>query len=160
MRFIIGLLGSKLVAETTRISQPIDDDAAQEIASVVIKDAERGIAALNSEPFSPKAFAALQKVISWFIGEVIEQSIKVSKRHRADTVAESHVQLAAEYLVGDAPVRILRHLGTLGGIMLGAGLSNLLSMIAAKNITGLSVILTVALSVIGSFLVALHIARD
>jgi hypothetical protein len=84
----------------------------------------------------------------------------VSKRHRSDNVAESHVEAAVQFLVGDAPSRIFRHLGTIGGVLLGAGLSNFLSMITTKVFTVPSVAITVALAVIGAFLVALHIARD
>lgn len=124
------------------------------------KQAEIALADENPEPFSPKAFDALNRSIRWFIAELVDQSVKVSKRHRSDNVAESHVQTAVQFLIGDAPGRIFRHLGTIGGVLLGAALSNLLSMITTKIFTVPSVGITVALAVIGTFLVALHIARD
>ncbi len=130
------------------------------IVSQATKQAESALAGTDPEPFSPKAFEALKQTIGWFIAELVDQSVRVSKRQRADNVAESHVATAAQYLVGDAPGRIFRHLGTIGGVLLGAALSNLLSMITTKVLTALSVGITVALAVIGAFLVALHIARD
>jgi len=124
------------------------------------RQAEEALAGTDPEPFSPQAFGALTRAISWFIAELVEQAIKVLKRHRSDNVAESHVETAVRYLVGDAPSRIFRHLGTIGGVLLGAALSNLLSMITTKVLTVASVGITVALAVLGAFLIALHIARD
>ena len=71
-------------------------------AQAAIRQAEKAVADTDSEPFSPQAFQALQKIVAWFISELVEQSVRVSKRHRADSVAESHVESAARYLVGDA----------------------------------------------------------
>jgi hypothetical protein len=126
----------------------------------VIKQAEIRLAGIDSEPFSAKAFEALKRSIAWFIGELVDESVKVSKRHRSDNVAESHVEAAALFLVGDTTRRLFRHLGTIGGIFFGAALSNFLSMITNRVLTLASVGITVALAVIGAFLVALHIARD
>ena len=95
------------MAESTQNQNPTTNQA--------LKQAEDALAGTNPEPFSPKAFDALKRAISWFITELVEESIKVSKRHRSDNVAESHVETAVRYLVGDAPVRIFRHLGTIGG---------------------------------------------
>lgn len=130
------------------------------IVAQATQQAEAALSEINLESFSPKAFEAFQRAINWFIAELVDQSVKVSKRHRADNVAESHVETAVQFLVGDAPGRIFRHLGTIGGILLGAGLSNFLSMVTTKVTTVPSVAITVALAVIGAFLVALHIGRD
>ena len=126
----------------------------------VTQQAEAALAEIHLEAFSPKAVAALKRSISWFIAELVDQSVKVSKRHQSDNVAESHVETAVQFLVGDAPRRIFRHMGTIGGVLFGAALSNLVSMITTKVITVPSVGITIALAVIGAFLVALHIARD
>jgi hypothetical protein len=142
------------------VPDPPSESPHEGAAQAAIRQAEKAIADTNLEPFSPQAFRALQRIVAWFISELVEQSVKVSKRHRADSVAESHVESAANFLVGDAPSRIFRHLGTVGGILLGAGLSNLLAMLATKVMSGLSVAITVMLGVVGAFLVALHIARD
>jgi hypothetical protein len=139
---------------------PEDSKPPNSIVAQATRQAETALAGADPEPFSPKAFEALKRAISWFIAELVDQSVKVSKRHRSDNVAESHVQTAVQFLVGDAPGRIFRHLGTIGGVLLGAALSNLLSMITTKVFSVPSVGITVALAVIGAFLVALHIARD
>ena len=139
---------------------PEESKSSNPIVAKATQQAEIALAGTDPEPFSPKAFEALKWTIGWFIAELVDQSVKVSKRHRSDNVAESHVQTAVQYLVGDAPGRIFRHLGTIGGVLLGAALSNLLSMITTKVFTVPSVGITVAMAIIGTFLVALHIARD
>jgi len=128
--------------------------------SRTFSEAKHGLANTGPKPFSPQAFEALEHTIDWFSQELAEQSIKVSKRHRADNVAESHVETAAGYLLGNAPSRIFRHLGTIGGVLLGAALSSLLTLITTNVFTPFSVGLIVVLAIIGAFLMAVHMARE
>jgi len=125
-----------LIRECTVVPDPSSQSPHEIAAQAAIRQAEKAVADTNSEPFSPQAFQALQKIVARFISELVEQSVRVSKRHRADSVAESHVESAASYLVGDAPTRIIRHFGTVGGILLGAGLYNLLAMLTTKVLSG------------------------
>lgn len=111
-------------------------------------------------PFSTSAFETLKAKISEYVAELLNESTKVSKRYRADTVSAAHVERAAEYLVSSTSRRIYRHLGTVGGILLGATLSNILAMIVANQYTGVGTVLSVALGIIGAFAIALHIAKD
>lgn len=53
-----------------------------------------------------------------------------------------------------------RHLGTVGGILLGASLSNILAMAAANQFPTMGTLLLIALAIIGTFAVTFHIARD
>jgi hypothetical protein len=111
-------------------------------------------------PFSPPAFDTLKAKVSEYVVDLLNESIKVSKQHRADTVSAAHVERAAEYLVSSTSRRFYRHLGTVGGILLGAALSNILAMTLAGQYTGGGTILSVALGIIGAFMIALHIAKD
>lgn len=94
------------------------------------------------------------------ITELVNESVKVSKRHRADTVSAAHVERASEYLVTSTSRRIYRHLGTLGGILLGAALSNILAMTLAGQYTGGGTIVSASLGIVGAFMIALHIAKE
>ncbi|MGA2740341.1 MAG: hypothetical protein ABSG65_23240 [Bryobacteraceae bacterium] len=115
---------------------------------------------INPSPFSPQAFRALQDQISHYIAELIGESTREAKRRQLDTVSETHVERASEILSSNAVRNVYRHVGTLGGVLLGASISNLLSMAASSTVTFTSVALTTALGVIGAFAIALHIARD
>lgn len=126
----------------------------------VIEDAENQLKDINPSPLSAHAFITLKTKIAQHITELINESIKVSKRHRADTVSAAHVERASEYLVSSTSRRIYRHLGTVGGILLGASLSNILAMTLTAKYTGEGTILSAALGIAGAFMIALHIAKE
>ncbi len=126
----------------------------------VIREADQQLNNMNSSPFSPQAFDALKNKIAQYVNELVNESVKVSKRHRADTISAAHVERASEYLVSSTAKRFFRHLGTVGGILLGASLSNMLAMTLSGQYTGGGTILSASLGIIGAFTIALHIARD
>ncbi len=129
-------------------------------ARAAVAQAEARLSGGDSSPFSPPAFAALKAKISEYVVELVNESIKVSKRHVADTVSAAHVERAAEYLVSSTSRRFYRHLGTVGGILLGAALSNILAMTLTGQYTGGGTIVSIALGIAGAFMIALHIAKD
>ena len=132
----------------------------EHITQKVVEKAEVQLQAINPSPFSPPAFDILKDKIAQHITELVNESVKVSKRHRADTVSAAHVERASEYLVTSTSRRIYRHLGTLGGILLGASLSNILAMTLAGQYTGGGTIVSASLGIVGAFMIALHIAKD
>lgn len=132
----------------------------RDTAPIVVARAEAQLANSESSPFSPPAFGLLKALISEYVTDLVNESIKVSKRHRADTVSAAHVERAAEYLVSSTSRRFYRHLGTLGGILLGAALSNMLAMTLAGQYTGVGTIMSASLGIAGAFMIALHIAKD
>jgi hypothetical protein len=126
----------------------------------VISKANDNLQNLDPTPFSENAFTVLKEKISDYIGQLVSESSKVAKRYRADTISAAHVDRASEYLVANTSRRFFRHLGTLGGLLLGASLSNLLSMTTSATYTTLGIVITTALGLIGAFMVATHISKD
>jgi hypothetical protein len=126
----------------------------------VIQSTESQLQAIDSSPFSPNAFSLLRLKIAEYISDLVNESTKVSKRHRADIVSAAHVELASDYLVSSTGKRLFKHLGTIGGILFGAALSTVLSMIVAGQFTASGTIVSVVLAVIGAFLIAFQIAKD
>ncbi len=114
----------------------------------------------NPAPFSDAAFAVLRAIISTFIADLVAESRRVSERYRADTVSAAHVERASEYLVASSTRALFRHIGTLGGVFLGAGLSTLLSMATAATFPRLPTLLAAVTSLVGAFMVALHVAKE
>lgn len=123
-------------------------------------DAATALRNLEQSPFSTRAFATLTSKINEYIADLVNESIKIAHRHRADTVSAAHVESASEHLVASASHRIFRHLGTVGGILLGAAISNVLGMVTAGKFTSAGTIISLISAVVGAFLVALHIARE
>ena len=132
----------------------------KEEARVAVQQAEEQVQGIDPSPFSTPAFKALKERIGQYVIELVNESVKVSKRHRADTVSSAHVERASEYLVSSTSGRIYRHLGTVGGILMGAALSNILAMTLAGQYTGGGTILSSALGIVGAFMIALHIAKE
>jgi len=126
----------------------------------IIQDAEMEIRDLDPSPFSHQGFSVLKEKISEYIAQLISESIRVAKRHQADTVSVAHVERANEYIVSSSSRRIFRHLGTVGGIFLGASLSNILSMTTTGQFSSVGTLISVGFGIVGAFLVALHIAKD
>ena len=138
----------------------IDKNTLDREVSAVLKDAEESLESVTHSPFSNPAFGTLKGKISQYVSELINESIKVSKRHKADTVSAAHVERASEYLVTSTSRRLYQHLGTVGGILLGASLSNILAMTLSGQYTGSGTIISAALGIIGAFMIALQIAKD
>jgi hypothetical protein len=132
----------------------------EEEVRAVVHQVNEQIQDLEPSPFSPPAFATLKDKIGQYVIELVNESINVSKRHRADIVSSAYVERASEYLVSSTTGRLYRHLGTVGGILLGAALSNILAMTLAGRYTGGGTILSAALGIGGAFMIALHIAKD
>lgn len=138
---------------------PNDSELNDEIRDL-IQSADDELRSIPASPFSSNAYACLISKIGTYVSELITESLKVSKRHRADTVSAAHVEQASAYLVASTSSRLFRHLGTMGGILFGAGLSNILAMTIANQYTPLSTIISLALGIIGAFLIALHMGKD
>ena|ERR1043165_949392 len=111
-------------------------------------------------PFSEQAFEELKEQISIYAVELIEESVKKAKRHRAESVSSADVQQASQYLVASTSHRIYRHAGTVGGLLFGTAFSNILSMITTHQYGLAGVIVTFVFTMVGTFLVALHMVRD
>ena len=126
----------------------------------VIDRASRELHNTNRIPFSEQTFDQLKEQIGAYAVELINESVKKAKRHHAEGVSSADVQQASEYLVGSPSHRIYRHGGTFAGLLLGTASSNILSMITTNQYSLTGVVVTFILTLIGTFLVAVHIVKD
>lgn len=126
----------------------------------VRRQAEASLQSLDPSPFSQPAFETLKEKIGAYIIELVSESVKVAQRRQTDTVSITHVEQASQYLLASTSRRFFRHLGTVGGILLGVSGSTLLGMTTADKYTAVGVLASATLAVLGSFLLAIHIAKD
>jgi hypothetical protein len=137
------------VTPTTQILSSVRDQVASSLADT------------DPSPFSPVAFKELEDTISEFIGDLVDESLKISKRHQSEFISANYVRQASEHLIASRSRRIFRHLGTIGGIMLGGAISNILAMAqAGTSFPMLGTLVSVGVGLVGSFLVAIHVAKD
>nr|VFJ48144.1 MAG: hypothetical protein BECKDK2373C_GA0170839_102029 [Candidatus Kentron sp. DK]VFJ53109.1 MAG: hypothetical protein BECKDK2373B_GA0170837_10413 [Candidatus Kentron sp. DK] len=132
----------------------------EETIQPIIRRAEDQIRAVEPSPFSPPAFIMLKTKIGQYVSELVNESIKTAIRHQADTVSAAHVSQASEYLVTNTSCKIYRHVGIIGGVLLGAALAHILEMSALDQYTGEGTILSSTLGVVGAFMIALHIGKN
>ena len=121
---------------------------------------DNAINQIDQTTFSSSAFITLKDKIGEYIENLINESVKTSQRHQADTVSSKHVEHAAEYLVAITSRRFFRHLGTVGGIILGASLSNILSMVGNDSFTSLGVLVSIVFLIAGVFMITLHFGKE
>ena len=126
----------------------------------VVERANKELQNTDTTPFSEAAFERLKNHMGAYAVELIKESVKKAKRHQAEGVSSSDVQQASQYLVASTSHRIYRHSGTFGGLLLGSALSNILSMITTSQYGFIGVIVTFILTLIGTFLIAVHIVKD
>jgi hypothetical protein len=126
----------------------------------MISDADTELQQYDPSPFSDGAFARLKEKVSEYIVQLVMESTRVARRHQADTVSGAHVERASEYLISNTSRRIFRHLGTAGGILLGASISNFLSMTTTNQFATGGILISASLGIVGAFMVALHMAKE
>ena len=96
--------------------------------------------------------------ISDYISSLVAESIKISKRQNADSVSQSHIEQANDQLVVKRRGKYNYLGGTVGGILLGATISNVFGMMVlntAYSLTG--IVTTVVIGIVGTFLVAFNL---
>lgn len=132
-------------------------DPEGEVEAVLVT-VERDLQGVSPEPFSPKAFRILKLKVADHVRALVLESGKISRRHRSDVISAYHVEQADEHLVTGSTRRWPRHVGTVGGILLGASLSNFLSMMSTQQFSTTGVAVSAVLAIAGAFGVAFNIS--
>ena len=123
-----------------------------------IKEANNALSKLDSSPFSDKAYSSLNEKIGDYIGTLITDAIKISKRHKADVVSQNHIEEANDNLISKRKGRWKFLAGTIGGVFLGATASNSFSMLVLNTTFSMTgIISTIIIGIIGSFLIAINL---
>ena len=143
------------------VSQPpMDNDEDGEVEDV-IRRAQRRAAALGSTvPFTGPAFIRLQESIAEFIRALVLEAARSARRQRSDMISKVDVDQASRYIAAGAASSSTQHIGTIGGLLLGAAISNGLNIVSSRAYSTSGIVVTGALLVVGAFLIAFHIARD
>jgi hypothetical protein len=128
---------------------------------LVLEQAKKSLSTIDPSPFTPGAFQALTEIINDFIGDLVDESLRIAKRHKSEVVSRNYVHHASEYLISNQPRRIFRHMGTVGGILLGGSLSNILAMAQTGNsFPLLGTLVSIGVGLVGTALVAVHVVKD
>jgi histone H3/H4 len=126
----------------------------------IVDSAGRELDQIPHTPFSDNAFERLKYKVSEYTAQLVTESVKFSRRHSSETVSSSDVERASQYLVSSTSHKVYRHMGTLGGLVLGTGAANGLSILTTAQFTPIGLVITFTLILIGAFMVAFHIAKE
>lgn len=131
--------------------------------SASIFETERMLDNVQNEksPFSDKAFNSLKKEIRNYIADLISESLRIARRNKSDNIDSAHVEQASAHLVSKKRSKINFMIGTFGGIMLGATLSNYLDhFVFNQPSTPNALIASSVVGMIGVMLLTISILRD
>lgn len=95
-----------------------------------------------------------------FARDLVDQSRLVARREAADVVSQCHVGRGAELLSMGGTSRQGRHLGSIGGILLGTGLAQWIAMLSDAKFSPVGVGTSFLASLVGVAFVVYQWVRD
>lgn len=127
----------------------------------IIQDVEYTTQHIAKAPFTIQGFNKFKEKTDVYISSLYVESQKTAKRHKADNISESHIDIASEYLIKNKDSKISKLLGILGGTFLGATVSNLLAMtVLGQKFETIGLVITIILGIIGSFLIGINLIKE
>jgi len=126
-----------------------------------LKDAYLNLETDDHSPFSIDGYRELKIKISELIVQLFDESIRTAKRSKVEIVSPPHVQKAADYLVKKPHSKKSSLINIVGGLFLGATLSNIISMIVySGEYPKVAIFITIVLGIAGAFMLGINLAKD
>jgi histone H3/H4 len=129
-------------------------------ASEVAEKADELLRSVDTSPFSPAAFSVFKAKVIQYIEDLARESATIAKRTQADVVSAKDVQAACDRLTTSPRKTLYRHLGTVGGLSLGASTSALGSMLVANQFPLWAVLVAIGTGILGAFFLGIHFRND
>jgi len=107
-----------------------------------------------SDVFTNDARSSYVGALGQFAKDVVELSKTISRREASDVVTARQVRRAAELLSVGSASRRGNYMGSIGGVLLGAGLAELFAVLATTKPSSLEIGLTFGASIAGVVLLA------
>jgi hypothetical protein len=108
----------------------------------------------DDDTFTKDARKSFVSSLGQFAKDVVDLSRKISRRESSDVVTARHITRAAELLSVGSASRRGNYMGSIGGVILGAGLAELFVVLAETKPSPLEIGLTFAASIVGVVLLA------
>ena len=126
----------------------------------LLAEIEPALSTIDQTSFSQAAFSALKIRMAQYIADLIDESGKARQRDRSDIISVKHVETASEHLKQSSRNKLYKQSGMLGGILFGACLSNLYSILTTNQITLSGTVLTVILGILGAVFLMIGIMGE
>lgn len=126
------------------------------------EDSKQKLDVEETLPFSPSAFAFsfLKQQVASYISDLVSESVKVSRRHRSDTVSISHIELASANLTYSIRRKFYKVLGMIGGIFFGIGLTMYVDMTISEQLSLKAVSWSLVLGIFGVIMIVIQLTKE
>jgi hypothetical protein len=146
------------------MTEPSDppDDLKQSLELVLARLSEDLQRPGGPTEFSDRSLSALLERQTHYLEALGLESIRTARRAHADSVSAKDVETASRILQGGPRRRLSRVLDPLGGLLAGAGLSQLYTVLSATSDkpSTLAYVLAAVSTVAGIAMLAFSIGRD
>jgi len=116
---------------------------------------------IEISPFSQKGFTQYKNKISDFIYFLYYESQRTAKLNHSNQISSEHVEFSSSKIVKARRAGLNNLLTTVGGILIGATVSNIFSMTSfGVTFSTTGIILTIVAGVIGAFMLGYCISTD
>lgn len=123
--------------------------------------ARRFIDATIFSLFTQKGVDALDKQIKEHADDLVEESIRIMKRHHAESITEVYVRHASSRISSGPRKKQYSMAGSLGGVFLGAAVSSFIDMAnAANRIEFQFVLIASTMAVVGTIMMAVNFFKE
>jgi hypothetical protein len=167
-------VGEMAVEFTPRAAQGAELDGARQADSEKIKQSEGRASsdpanrardfAKNTDPipgFSAPASKQYAALVSRYILDLDRFSRFKAKAASVEQVSKQHVTEAGDFLSSSrVPSKKVRYCETAGGILLGLGVSELITLVQAKTLSAHLFIVTAALIAVGGVMIGVFLGRE
>ncbi|MGB2569905.1 hypothetical protein ACPFP2_15840 [Micromonospora citrea] len=114
----------------------------------------------SEERFSSQAGDAYTDVVEMYAQSILELAKQNHKRDGSDIVSQRHIERAAEFLGTGYASKRGRHLGAIGGVLLGTGFSVWSDIFIDGKYAPIPLGISLALTIVGVALVVYNWVRD
>jgi len=104
--------------------------------------------------FPDASIDAALEYVDRFVDDLVEEASRVAERNRSDHASPEHIRIARDHLEAGSTRWIDEMAGTLGGLLLGGGLSGYISMIIGSTYPTAAVAIVTVLMIFGAALLA------
>lgn len=118
-----------------------------------------GAGARDPRRFSAGAVSEVHARVDAFAATITTTAIHFADAQGVETIDATHVQRASEALFSRPERTIIRHLGTIGGLLVGGCFSGLASMALTEIWPGLLTAASVGFGLTGSVMVTVHVIK-
>ena len=121
----------------------------------LIEDSAAQLRGVEAPSFSTEGLSELKEYIGRYVLKLVTEAVKLATDHSPDAiVSRTEVRRANDRIIWGTPGRAARLLGTIGGVLLGVGLSGAFSMLHSGSYSAVGMLLVLGFLCVGVFMVA------